>query len=477
MKAVKMMFAAAMLTVAAGAYAQSDEELFGSSDDDLFGSDSMFEVQESSSNDALAHGALFEDGSIKIGGAYDMNFSSYTTLYQEGDDRNFGERISGSGVSSNASATFSIDARPTQTLRMYTKFSISYATSASVDTSGLIAATPELAPLAPYLTMLVSSNAGFTPSIKEVFTDFSLFDRAYFRVGLHTVSWGTGFFFSPVSDMINTSSINPEDTSAFVNGCLNLRTQITFPGTQNCLWLYVIPDTNGQTVDGSASFENQLITSQFPVEGKRTGFAAKGEFVLGGWELGAGFLFKYQSAPKLMATASGSILNGKIAVFAEGVYSYGSASEWAADPSSWSDKSNIIQFTAGGFYNWKDPQITIAAQYYWDGNLDDHQYLSKGNNVAATVNFGKIAGTTDLTGTVLGLFYIGKDPVSSVAQVQQLTQNGLTPNPIAGIVSASLNYTPTSVLTLSAGPYITWTDFSQNPVVAFKLGAKIGGKF
>jgi hypothetical protein len=59
-------------------------------------------------------------------------------------------------------------------------------------------------------------------NIKEIFSDFSIKDRVFFRFGLHTVTWGTGFFFSPVSDIINTSSINPEDTDEQVNGSLNL---------------------------------------------------------------------------------------------------------------------------------------------------------------------------------------------------------------------------------------------------------------
>ena len=236
-----------------------------------------------------------------------------------------------------------------------------------------------------------------------------------------------GYFFSPVSDIINTSSINPQDTDAQVNGSLNLRTQITFPGTQNCIWAYLIPDTT-------------LNTSTYMYDAIKTAAAIKGDFVLGGWELGAGAFYKYHSAPKAMLTATGSIINNKVSVFAEGVYSYGSKAEWSAD-TAWKDKTNIFQATVGASYYWKTPEITFAAQYYYDGNSDDNYATTKGSNVAGTISFSRI-GTSSLTANILGLFYLDKDSVASTNMLYEYSK---------GIVSASLSYSPIDELTVKIG--------------------------
>ena len=217
------------------------------------------------------------------------------------------------------------------------------------------------------------------------------------------------------------------------------------------MWTYLIPDAN-------------INTSTLMYDAIKTAAAIKGDFVLGGWELGAGAFYKYHSAPKAMLTATGSIINNKVSVFAEGVYSYGSVSEWKAD-TSWEDKTNIFQATVGASYYWKTPEITFAAQYYYDGNSDDNYESTKGSNIAGTISFSRI-GTSSLTANILGLFYLDKDSVASTNMLYEYSK---------GIVSASLSYSPIDELTVSAGPYIGWKDFDSKPVVAVKLSATLGG--
>ena len=476
----------------------SDEDFFGSADDDFFQDDGIDELEPAKEDSTgLSKGLLFETGSIRVGGSFDMGLTSYTTLYDKESDRNLGEQISHSGLSPKADASLFIDARPTQTLRMYTKFGISYPYKDSVAFSG-ISDSFNASSLPPgseswttvewmaYLQSNPSAVQGSNISasitnwlyLKELFTDFSIADRVFFRFGLHTVSWGTGLFFSPVSDMINTSSIDPENTDAQVNGSLNLRTQITFPGSQNCLWLYVVPESKAETpdmsdIDMDGSLAEYANDNSFPYSLKRTAFAAKGEFVIGGWEIGGGVFYKLHNSPRIMATASGSIINGKVGVFGEAVLRYGSDAQWN-ESESWSDKDLIFQGTVGAMYIWNEPKITFMAQYYFDGDKDDHEYTTKGSSLAVNVNFGKI-GTTDLTATLFGLFYLGKENVTTMSDAAQLLSTGTKFMPYAGIVSASVSYKPFSMLSLSAGPYITWLSMNEAPVIGMKLGVTLGG--
>jgi len=461
----------AFLMLTAALTAQSDEDLFGSADDDFFGDDGIVELDETDTTTTAAEetkkGVLFETGSIKVGGNYSTSLSNSTTLYAD-DEKKFSEHLSESTLTPTASAYLSVDARPSQTLRMYTKFGLaypfttdaySYLTTTDMDLSFL--GMPQLAGVSlPYPTGVNTTVADWL-QLKELFTDFSIADRAFFRFGLHTVTWGTGYFFSPVSDMINTSSINPEDTSAQVEGSLNLRTQITFKNTQDCLWFYVIPDTNFLS-----DFSNATYT-------KYTALAGKADLVFGGWEFGLGGFWKYENAPKAMITTSGSL--GKLSIFGEGVYSYGSATEWSNNK-EWNDKTNIFQATIGCSYMWKTPSIMVATQYYYDGNKSDmtHQYFTYGHNIAALATFGRIFGTKDVTATVFGMVNIGKEELPD-AYKTYLEAYGISSYLSAATFSALMSYSPISEFTISAGPYLTWQKLDKAPNVALKLTCKLGG--
>ena len=66
--------------------AQTDDELFFS-DDDLFGDDGIVEIDTAPSSDAqnaLNHGSLFTDGSIKLGGSFETSISTVTKVYSQG---------------------------------------------------------------------------------------------------------------------------------------------------------------------------------------------------------------------------------------------------------------------------------------------------------------------------------------------------------------------------------------------------------
>ena len=428
------------------AFAQSDDDLFGGSDDDLFTDDSIVEVKDVSAKSDLSKGVIFDTGSIKVGGSLSAGITTNTVLYSP-EENDLGKNIYASTLKPDLSAMLSVDARPTETLRIYTKFGFAY----------------------PFQNKATANGNSIVIAdwfkLKELFTDFSLKDTAFFRFGIHTVTWGTGYFFSPVSDMINTSSIDPENPEKQVDGALNLRTQIVFPNSQNCLWFYVIPSTN---------FTNQTAESYM----RETALAGKFDLLIGNWEFGIGGFYKYQNAPKAMLTATGSLR--KIGFFGEFVYSYGSASEWARN-NSWDDKTSIIQAIAGFSYMWKEPQITLAAQYYFNGNdKDPAAYVIGGHNIAALLSFGKLFNNNDFTASIFAIGNFGRKEMTS-AEREMLKLSGATDEMLAAVSgtaltsTAMLYYSPIKELKIGLGPSITFKTFETNPTISLKLSATLGG--
>src|SRR5574344_796920 len=454
-----MKHTAALLTCAlctaflAGAvYAQSDDELFG---DDTVVEQNAAETPsaesgtgaQTSEKDSLAHGTIFQNGAVKVGGQFTMSMTTLTTFR---DGETFGDSLSNTILSPVADGLFTIDARPSQNLRMFFKGGIHYPYMTETDavtgkitmtTADVLSALQNKSSLTESEQQQLMQNLFY---VKELFADFAVKDTAYFRFGKQTITWGTGYFFSPSSNTVNLSAIDPEDTTKQVEGPLALRTQITFPGSQNCLWAYMIPDANLFTFN-SASY----------TYAKNTAFALRGDIVAGGWEFGAGGYYRNEHAPRGIFTASGTLFN-KIAVFGEYVYAYGTETEWSKQ-SGWDGKTSVFQATAGGTYTWKEPQITFAAQYYYDGNGDDaFNKATHGHNAAGLVSFAKVF-TTDITASVFGNV--------------NFTEKTAT-------ASAMLFYSPVTELKLGAGPYVIWTSFDDKPQAAVKLSAElVGGKF
>ena len=487
----KTLFFLSILFLSFGLFAQSDDDLFGSSDDallgsddsdlfgddDMFGDDSIVEVTDVAAKSDLSKGVIFDSGSIKVGGSLSAGITTNTILYEEdGDD--LGENIYRTKLSPDLSAMLSVDARPTETLRLYTKFGLAYP---FVDKAALnYSLIPlDLGPLGTsVLPAVTDASISNWLKLKELFTDFSYKDTAFFRFGIHTVTWGAGYFFSPVSDMINSSSIDPENPEKQVDGSLNLRTQIIIPNSQNCLWFYVIPSTNfkGQTADSYA---------------RDSALAGKADILIGGWEFGLGGLYKYQSAPKAMLTATGSLK--KTSFFGEFVYSYGAVDEWKEN-SDWDDKTSIIQATAGFSYYWKDPKLSLAAQYYFESNdVDFEKKISMyGHNIALMASKGELFKNQDLSLSLFAMANFGHKDASSEDIQKMIEANPVfamelnTPEKIAEAAKQAsampaltanlmLNYTPFKDVRLGAGPVITVKDFETNPTIAFKCTASLGG--
>ena len=456
MKKILSIFIISFLTL--NIFAQSDDDLFG--DDDFFADDGIEEVVDVSAKDELSKGVIFDTGSIKVGGSLTAGITTNTILYSP-DSTDFGENLKNTKLKPDLSALLSVDARPTETLRIYTKFGLAYPFVNSAKSYTTYTGT---SPADIKFNTITTITDWF--KLKELFTDFSIKDTAFFRFGIHTVTWGAGYFFSPVSDMINTSSIDPENPELQVDGALNLRTQIIIPNSQNCLWFYVIPSTKfeGQTAEAYA---------------RDTALAGKADILIGNWELGLGAFYKYQNAPKAMLTATGSLK--KVSFFGELVYSYGAASEWTKN-TDWDDKTSIIQATAGLSYYWKDPMITLAAQYYYNGNDKDmpYNYAIGGHNLAAMVNFGKILGNKDLSASIFSMANFGREELSDSDRAL-LKMTGIDESLISSMTGTSftttamLYYSPIKEMKVGMGPVLTFKTFDENPTVSLKLSATLGG--
>ncbi len=463
------------------AFAQSDDDLFGGSDDDLFGDDSIIEVSDVTAKNDLSKGVIFDSGSIKVGGSLTAGLSTNTILYSPDND-DLGENIKNTRLTPDLSALLSVDARPTETLRIYTKFGFAYPfenkISGYVNTNQLGTVSLNYINFDEEGNIIQGSKTTTTFAdwfkLKELFTDFSIKDTAFFRFGVHTVTWGAGYFFSPVSDMINTSSIDPENPEKQVDGALNLRTQIVFPNSQNCLWFYVIPSTD---------FTNQTSESY----ARDTALAGKADILIGSWELGVGAFYKYQNAPKAMLTATGSLR--KISFFGEVVYSYGADCEWKTN-TDWDDKTSIFQATAGLSYYWKEPKVTLAAQYYFEGNDKDldKEITLYGHNIAVMASKGSLFNNSDLTLTFFAMANLGhkdatvEDIKRNYPKTESIPSAMLEPavNQFKDIIPAltanlMLKYSPVNDLSFGAGPSITFVNFEKNPTVALKLTATLGG--
>ncbi|UTC42648.1 hypothetical protein [Treponema sp. OMZ 857] len=374
-------------------------------------------------------------------------------------------------------ANLFFDARPVQDLKLYGKFLFEFPFEKNLN--GALSIPKSLVP-PNGVDIPISVNGSPNFKIWEMYTDFSAKDIAFFRFGKHTVKWGTGYFYSP-ADVINISRIDPEKPTADREGPVSLRTHIVIPKTQYNIWLYLLPDTE--------TFKPQY-----------TAGAAKAEFVFGDWEWGIGGWYRYEKAPRFITTLSGSIA-GKVAVFAEGVFAWGSDYTYYRDDAaltSYTVKNKpFFQATLGGSYSNADSHTMLAFQYYYNGfgyantkaadriidstvALADPRnhftpeeaknILEKSREVAAmgnrgqhyiafTVSQNKI-GTEDLTANLFQQFAISE---------------------LEGLTTLSLNWKIFKFVQMSTGPIFSYplspASHSKGSIgynLSFKLG---GGKF
>jgi hypothetical protein len=122
-----------------------------------------------------------------------------------------------------------------------------------------------------------------TLNVFELFSDFSVGERLFFRFGKHTIRWGVGYFWSP-ADVLNLTAIDVEDPAADREGPVSLKTQFPF-GPHNG-YLYLITNLGAKPIEAA--------------------IAPKVEFVFGTWEIGFGGYYQNALAPRIVTMATTS---------------------------------------------------------------------------------------------------------------------------------------------------------------------------
>jgi hypothetical protein len=321
-------------------FGSSEDEMFGSSgsEDDLFGgSDDLLTDIESSETD-MGSAMLTSEQPVVIGGSYSFSLTpGWGWKFDESDDIG--------AVSANLSSRLYFDARPDETIRVYGKAVLSY----------------------PFEETTTRSFSDIL-SVQELFSDFTVGEDLFVRVGKQNLNWGVGYFFSP-ANLLNISSIDPLDPEAELTGPVSIKMNKPV-GIDNIYGYVIIP------------------SAQVSLDGLK--YAAKYEKVIGNSEVGLGGLYTYGDDPIVMSTLSTSI--GDVALFAEGTATFAAIDdvEFAA--------------TAGGRYSWSAPEsdlsLNLAGQYYYDQSLPADFRHNTMVNVTLGINSDLSAGVSWLNSAV-----------------------------------------------------------------------------
>lgn len=453
-----------------------ENDLFGGDEDTLISADEA--RSDSKSNlkfkaDLEKASLSLESKKLRIGGSLSSSMGinyAWVDPYSKKDDylKSFKDGKGTFNTTLNGSLFF--DARPNEDLKLYGKFLFGFPFEKSLS-GALTVPKNSFGPLPPNDIILpIGVNGAANIKIQELYTDFSAKDIAFFRFGKHAVKWGTGYFYSP-ADVINISRIDPQDPTADREGGISLRTHIIIPKTQHNIWLYMLPPGQGEDFDP-----------------KYTAGAAKGEFVVGNWELGFGGWYKYEKAPRLITTVSGSIA-GKVAVFGEGVFAWGSDyTYYKADMSSYTEKNKpFFQATLGGSYSNADTNTTIALQYFYNGfgysntdvstsilekaedpvSLSDASFRKKLQNVLAMGNRGQHYIALNISQNKLGTDKL------SLNLFQQFAISELE-----GFSKLTLNWKIYKFASMSTGPSFSYPlspNSKTKGQIGYSLSFRLGG--
>lgn len=406
--------------------------------------------------------AALKSDKVRVGGSF---YGSITPSVAWEDFWDGGLAPSDTTTSLGASlkSTIFFDARPTEDFRVYGSAKAAY----------------------PFATATTDGTVIPNLSVFELFADFTLNDKVYFRMGKSTVKWGVGYFWSP-ADVINLTPIDILDAEAQREGPLNFRVNVPIPGTQNNLYFYTILDSDDIDFDTTA-------------------LAAKAEFLLGNYEVGLGAYYRYDTAERAMLTLTGPL--GDFDVFGEAMASRGSAKTYvtgiATDGTisyrASDDVRDSLFFSAsaGFLYNNQNENITAVGQYYYNGegysNTNRDALVSQAKLAIATAAFtepSKIASLTASLSSLIsgsgqhygalmlskGELFALEDLSASVIAVANLSD-------LSGLIKPSLSWSVVDnfKLTLSPvfffGPSGTGEFSMAGDLVYLSLGAVVSASF
>ena len=457
-----------------------ENELFGGDEDTLISAEEASSENKSGLKfkaDLEKATLSLESKKMRIGGSLSSSMGidyAWVDPYSKKDDylKSFKDGKGKFNINLNGSLFF--DARPSEDLKLYGKFLFGFPFEKSLSGQGAAFVPKSIVPPNGIeLPAFVEVSGVPNIKIQELYTDFSAKNIAFFRFGKHAVKWGTGYFYSP-ADVINISRIDPQDPTADREGGISLRTHIIIPKTQHNIWLYLLPPGKGDGKDG--------------YDPKYTAGAAKGEFVVGNWELGFGGWYKYEKAPRLITTVSGSIA-GKVAVFGEGVFAWGSDyTYYKADMSPYTEKNKpFFQATLGASYSNADTNTGIVLQYFYNGfgysNTDavvsifeqaknpallfDASFRKKLQNVLAMGNIGQHYIALNISQNKLGTDKL------SLNFFQQFAISELE-----GFSKLTLNWRIYKFASMSTGPSFSYplsTNSKTKGQIGYSLSFRLGG--
>jgi len=342
-----------LVTMAAGAQdTGSDVNL-----DSLFGGD-IVESASTTATDAAAAvnpvTAALKTDKVRIGGSFYGSLSAGATWTNLWDGSSYFFNADSTALDLALKSTLFFDARPTEDFRVYGSAKTNWP---FVITKTFLTGASYMPLPTPSVTTTSDTITAPNISLFELFADFSLNDKAFFRFGKSTVKWGVGYFWSP-ADVINLEPINLLDATAQREGPINFRVNIPVFGTQNNFYLYTILDKD------TVAFST-------------TALAAKAEFLLGSYELGLGAYYRNDTAERAMMTLTGPV--GNFDVFGEAMVSRGSAKTFVTGISGASpydvvttgtaDNRQNLYFSAstGFMYSSQKDYFTAIGQYYYNG--------------------------------------------------------------------------------------------------------------
>ena len=357
-------------------------------------------------------------------------------------------------------AVLYFDARPAGDFRVFGKARLDYALPPA-DSAAAGSAT----------------GASFDFSLFELFSDFQWDEQVFFRAGKQRADWGVGRFFSP-ADLISLAAIDPLDPDKEREGPVALKAHAPFDVHNGYLY---------------------LITGDFVTAGFRdpldVAVGARGEFVIGGLELGLGGLLQADLVPKGIVTATQSLADFDL--FGEAVIQRGternllSVDDDGALTVTHHDERSTEWFaaaTAGALYFVPDVDVVLAAQYYYNPlGYADSAALEPARRALLAPD-GSGPPRTGPKPTPVDLLFFGRHYAGASAAWQGIADSDLSAavywianlSDGSGVVRPSLTYRLLEHAELSLGARVWYgaadTEYAER--VAVTLGASLGiGRF
>ncbi len=328
--------------VLSAVYVSGEDNSDSINTDDLFSDSGDLVTEESSSaTDAkdFSNDLLTSDNGVRIGGKY---YFEVTTDVTQSDLSSFSSSDVTDSYTVDLGSTVFFDARPDEDIRVLGKVEITYPFTYEEDDGE-------------------SRNFDDVFHVTELFSDFNIDNKVFFRAGKSTINWGVGYYFSP-ADLLNLSQIDPENPDDELEGPVSVKMNI--PYGLNNFYLYIV------SPEGITSASELAL-------------APKAEFVIGSSEIGIGAYYQKDHAPAAMATVTTG--GGDASLFAEGVVSYGSDKVFVNPDFSTETYDDTLFFkgTVGGIYTWSDDladfDLTFTGQYLYNGegyDEDDQDFLT-----------------------------------------------------------------------------------------------------